>query len=61
MASTFGFSSTLSLIICSAPPVSPGGGPSSAGWKITFTVPGRRSFIRASAVAVPNRIAMWLS
>ena len=36
-----GLSSAPSLIISLAPPTSPCGTPSSAGWKMNFTVPGR--------------------
>jgi hypothetical protein len=39
IASGRGLSSAPSLIINPAPPISPAGGPSSAGWKINFTVP----------------------
>ena len=50
----FGLSNTPSLSIRSAPPSSPGGGPSSAGWKMNFTVPGSERFILASTDATPN-------
>ena len=43
IASGFGFSSAPSSTISGAPPVSPGGGPSSAGWKMNLTVPGTAS------------------
>ena len=60
-ASTFGFSSTPSLIISAAPPSSPGGGPSSAGWKMNLTVPGSCSRIPARSSATLIRIATWAS
>ena len=61
IASTFGLVSTPSLTISGAPPSSPGGGPSSAGWKMKTTVPSIWSFMPARTSAVPIRIATWLS
>ena len=40
IASTSGFFNTPSRTIMPAPPSSPGGAPSSAGWKMNLTVPG---------------------
>ena len=50
----FGSSKAPSFSIRSAPPSSPGGGPSSAGWKMNFTVPGISYRIDASTEATPN-------
>ena len=47
-------------IIC-APPSSPGGGPSSAGWNTSITSPGNVSRIATSALATPSRIPVWAS
>ena len=47
-------------IIC-APPSSPGGGPSSAGWNTSITSPGRVSPIATSALATPSRIPVCAS
>ncbi|MCY1220341.1 hypothetical protein D3C87_660620 [compost metagenome] len=44
-----------------APPISALGSFSSAGWKISFTVPGSCAFIEASTSATPMRIATWPS
>ena len=44
----------------SAPPP-PSGCPSSAGWKMNFTLPASWSFMPASTSAAPMRIATWLS
>ena len=41
-----GFCSTPSFTISGAPPSSPGGAPSSAGWKMNLIVPGRSAFMR---------------
>ena len=41
MASGLGFSRTPSWTMRDAPPSSPAGAPSSAGWKMNFTVPGK--------------------
>jgi len=60
-ASGFGFSKAPSFNIRAAPPSSPVGAPSSAGWKINFTVPGIWSFIPASTSATPMRIAICVS
>ena len=56
-----GFSRTSSAIIKSAPPSSPGGAPSSAGWKMNFTVPGNSSRIEARTDATPICTAVWMS
>ena len=62
MASTFGFCMTPFLTISSAPAgCSASGTPSSAGWKMNLTVPGRRSRICVSIRAVASRIAMCVS
>ena len=61
MTSTSGFLSTCSLIMSSAPPSSPGGAPSSAGWKMNFTVPGTCSFISQSILATPSKMLRWVS
>jgi hypothetical protein len=37
-----------------APPFSPGGGPSSAGWKMNITVPGKSARMAASVDATPS-------
>ena len=47
-----GFCRAPSAIIASAPP-----SPSSAGWKMNFTVPGMRSFMPANTSAVPIMMA----
>jgi hypothetical protein len=60
-ASTVGLVRMPSFTISSAPPFSPWGGPSSAGWKMNFTVPGRSAFIADSTSATPMRIATWVS
>ena len=56
-----GSCSTPSLTMRSAPPSSPGGGPSSAGWKMNLTVPGSSSRIPASTDATPSCTATWMS
>ncbi len=61
MASTLGLFSTPSLTISGAPPSSPIGAPSSAGWKMKTTVPSIWSFMPARISAVPIRMATWLS
>ena len=61
MTSTFGLFKTPSFTINSAPPSSPSGGPSSAGWKINFTVPFISFFIEAKISAVPINMATWVS
>ncbi len=61
MAPTFGFSRQPSSIIIFAPPCSPMGGVSSAGWKMSVTVPGMRARIPASTSATPISIAVWAS
>ena len=61
IASTFGFSKTPSLTISSAPPSSPAGAPSSAGWNINFTDPGIWSFISYNTFATPSKIAVCVS
>jgi hypothetical protein len=55
-ASGTGSRSTPSSIIAFAPP-----SPSSAGWKMNFTVPGSWAFMPASTSATPIRMATWLS
>ncbi len=50
-----------SSIIIFAPPFSPIGGVSSAGWKMNFTVPGMLARIEASTSATPISIAVWAS
>jgi hypothetical protein len=60
-ASTLGRSSTPALIMSIAPPVSPAGGPSSAGWKRNTTVPGSSARIPASTSAAPMSIATCMS
>ena len=56
-----GFSSAPSATIIFAPPSSPSGGSSSAGWKMNLTEP--RSWLRspASTSATPIRMATWAS
>ncbi len=54
-------SNTPSSSINGAPPFSPSGAPSSAGWKMNSTVPGNSLRIEASAWAVPIRIAVCAS
>ncbi len=49
------------MIISLAPPSSPAGGSSSAGWKMNFTEPARRSRRPASTVATLIRMATWAS
>ena len=44
-----------------APPRSPSGGPSSAGWNTNSTCPASCSRMPASASATPSRIATWPS
>ena len=62
MASGFGFSSAPSWIIRAAPPSgSPGGAPSSAGWKMKTMVPAMSAFIPASTSAAPISMATWAS
>ena len=61
MTSGRGFSKAPSSSISSAPPRSPSGAPSSAGWKMNLTVPGRSSRTEASTSATPMRMATWLS
>ena len=62
MASTFGSARTPSFTISSAPAGrSAAGAPSSAGWKMNFTVPGRRSCTRVRILAVASRIATCVS
>lgn len=56
-----GSSSTPSATIIRAPPSSPGGGPSSAGWKMNLTAPGSSSRIEASTDATPSCTATWMS
>jgi hypothetical protein len=56
-----GLASAPSLIISGAPPSSPAGGPSSAGWNRKTTVPGIWAFMEASTSAAPIRIATWAS
>ena len=45
----------------SAPPSSPSGAPSSAGWNRNLTVPCSSSRIPARAAATPMRMATWVS
>jgi hypothetical protein len=52
---------TPSLTMSVAPPSSPAGAPSSAGWKMNITSPGRSFFIFAIASATPSVIAMCAS
>jgi hypothetical protein len=44
-----------------APPRSPSGAPSSAGWKMNSTVPGRSFFMPTSISATPIRLATCAS
>ncbi len=60
-ATGVGSSKTPSLSIKVAPPSSPGGAPSSAGWKRKSTVPGTSSLIPISSSAVPRPTVMWTS
>ena len=53
MASTLGLFITPSSTIYGAPPFSPSGAPSSAGWKINLTVPGKSSRMLAKISAAP--------
>lgn len=62
MASGLGSFSAPSAIIRAAPPFgSPGGAPSSAGWKTKTTVPAIWSFIPASTSAAPISMAICMS
>ena len=56
-----GFAKTPSFSMSGAPPSSPGGGPSSAGWNTNSTVPARRSRRPLSSSATPSRMATWAS
>src|SRR5690606_28393558 len=47
--------------ISSAPPASPSGGPSSAGWNTNSTSPGSASRMPTSASATPIRMLVWAS
>ena len=61
IASTFGLASAPSSIISGAPPRSPMGEPSSAGWKMNTRVPGISARCRLNTSAAPMSIATWLS
>ena len=61
IASTSGFLSTPSSTMTSAPPRSPRGAPSSAGWKINFTLPCNSFFIPVKISAAPINMATWVS
>jgi hypothetical protein len=61
MAVGSGSWSTPSSTINDAPPVSPGGGPSSAGWKMNFTVPGSSSRMPIRTLATPSCTEVWMS
>ncbi|MNV21528.1 hypothetical protein D3C71_1124660 [compost metagenome] len=50
-----------SLSINAAPPSSGGGAPSSEGWKINITSPGRLACIFTSASATPSSVAVCAS
>ena len=52
---------TPSSSIIGAPPFSPGGTPSSAGWNTSITCPGRSWRIATSASAMPSRMPVWPS
>ncbi len=56
-----GCCSAPSAIIILAPPSSPWGGISSAGWKMNFTLPRNCARRPASTLATPIRIAVWQS
>ena len=57
----FSFAKMPSSTIIRAPPRSPVGTPSSAGWKMNMTVPGSRSRRSASTEAVPSSAAVCTS
>ena len=61
MALGVGCCSAPSLIISSAPPSSPSGGISSAGWKMNFTLPAISARSPARMVATAIRMATWQS
>jgi hypothetical protein len=61
ITSGFGFANTPSFSISRAPPSSPGGGPSSAGWNTKSTVPESCDRRAASSSATPSRIAVCAS